>query len=59
MFYTNLGHNEATWTNKQFLESVQGGIQWILGQKEGDATPNPELSKAHEEKAQKDAGVVK
>ena len=58
VFYTNLGHNEATWANKQFLESVQGGIQWILGQKEGDATPNPELSKAQEEKAIKDAGAT-
>jgi type 1 glutamine amidotransferase len=51
VFYTNLGHNEGTWTNPQFLAHVTGGIEWALGLKEGDATPNPELSAKLEKKA--------
>lgn len=55
VFYTNLGHNEQTWTNPKFLEHVQGGIEWALGLKEGDATPNPELQRELHEKAKRDA----
>lgn len=55
IFYTNLGHNTETWTDKLFIESLLGGIKWVLGQEEGDATPNPEVSKAQEEKAKLDA----
>jgi hypothetical protein len=56
MFYTNLGHNPETWTNPKFLESVEQGILWSLGKIDGNAAPNPELSKAQEEKAKADAG---
>ena len=28
VFYTNLGHNEGTWTNPKFLEHVTGGMKW-------------------------------
>lgn len=59
VFVTNLGHNEATWVDQRFLDHVTGGIQWILGMKSGDATPNPELSKEQEIKARKDTGVDK
>jgi len=59
VFVTNLGHNEATWADPRFLDHVTGGIKWILGQESGDATPNPELSKQQEAKAQKDAGLTK
>jgi type 1 glutamine amidotransferase len=59
VFYTNLGHNTETWTNKLFIESLLGGIKWVLGQEPGDATPNPEVSKAQEEKAKADAGDSK
>ncbi len=55
IFYTNLGHNESTWANKQFIDSMEHGIKWVLGQEPGDATPNPELSKAQDEKAKADA----
>jgi type 1 glutamine amidotransferase len=58
LFYTNLGHSEGTWHNKMFLKSVEGGIRWILGLEEGDATPNPEVSKAEEAKAKAAAGKV-
>src|SRR6185369_6918432 len=32
VFVTNLGHNEGTWTNKLFLDSLTGGVKWILNQ---------------------------
>ena len=51
VFYTNLGHNETTWTDKRFLNSVEGGVRWILGLEQGDATPNPEVSKAEDLKS--------
>ncbi len=59
VFYTNLGHNEATWTNKTFLKSVEGAVRWIRGLESGDATPNPEVSKAEELKARAAAHVGK
>jgi type 1 glutamine amidotransferase len=59
IFYTNLGHNTETWANKQFIESVLGGIKWVLGLEPGDATPNPEVSQAQNEKAKVDAGDSK
>jgi type 1 glutamine amidotransferase len=54
MFYTNLGHNEATWTNPQMLAHVTGGIQWALGRAEGSGKPNPDLSRKLEQKARAD-----
>lgn len=56
MFYNNLGHNNETWTNPTFLKSTEAGIRWCLGLVDGDATPNPDVSKAQEEKAKADAG---
>jgi type 1 glutamine amidotransferase len=55
VFYTNLGHNTETWVNKLFIESLLGGIQWVMGLEQGDATPNPDVSKAQDEKAKADA----
>ena len=54
VFYTNLGHNEATWVNKAFLDHVTGGLRWCLRLDEGDATPNPALSAELELKAKAD-----
>lgn len=51
MYYTNLGHNAETWTNKQFLEAMTGGIKWVLHLEEGPGSPNPEVSKAQHEKS--------
>ena len=51
VFYTNLGHNETTWTNKTFLKSLENAVRWIRNMEPGDATPNPDVSKAEEEKA--------
>jgi uncharacterized protein len=58
VFYTNLGHNEATWTNKTFLKSVEGAVRWIRGLESGDATPNPQVSQAEEVKARAAAGIT-
>jgi uncharacterized protein len=51
VFYTNLGHNETTWTNPTFLKSVEHAVRWVRNLEPGDATPNPEVSKAEDEKA--------
>jgi type 1 glutamine amidotransferase len=56
VFYISLGHREEVWQNPTYRESLLGGIRWILGQEPGDATPNPEVSAAQEEKAKRDAG---
>ncbi len=58
VFFNNLGHNEATWTDKRFLESTTAAIRWIRNEAAGDSTPNPEVSKAQQAKALKDAGVA-
>jgi hypothetical protein len=50
-FHMSLGHNEHVWENERYMQSMLGGIKWILGLEKGDATPNPELSKAEEAKA--------
>lgn len=53
--HMSLGHREDIWTNETYQQSLLGGIKWILGREPGDATPNPELSAAQEEKARSDA----
>lgn len=58
VFYTNLGHNESTWTNPKFIEHATGGIRWAMGLEPGDATPNPQLSKEQGEKAQHDTAAA-
>ncbi len=58
VFYTNLGHNEATWANKTFIKSMEGGIRWVMGLEEGDASPNPEVSEAQEAKAKADKAAA-
>jgi len=53
--HMSLGHNESVWANETYMTSMLGGIKWILNLEEGDATPNPELSKEQEAKAKADA----
>jgi uncharacterized protein len=55
VFYTNLGHNAETWANVKFRASLIGGLRWVMRLEEGDATPNPELSKAWNEKSASEA----
>ncbi len=54
VFHMSLGHNEAVWANPLYLDSMLGGIKWILGLESGDATPNPDVSQAQEAKAKAD-----
>lgn len=51
VMHMSLGHNETVWANPTYMQSLLGGIKWILGQEPGDATPNPELSAAEDAKA--------
>lgn len=55
VMHMSLGHREDVWSNATYQESLLGGIRWMMGLEEGDATPNPELSAAQEEKARQDA----
>ncbi len=43
VFYTNLGHNEATWQNPKFKEHLLAGVRWALQLDDGPAAPNPEV----------------
>jgi type 1 glutamine amidotransferase len=54
VLHMSLGHREDVWTNPKYIESLLGGIKWILGQEPGDATPNPDVSAAQEAKAKAD-----
>lgn len=54
VYFNNLGHNEQTWTNEAFLQSIANAVDWIRGDKPGNATPNPEVSAEQEAKAQRD-----
>lgn len=51
VYYNNLGHNNETWTNQAFLDSVTAGVKWIRGDVSGESAPNPELSAAQEKLA--------
>ncbi len=59
VMHMSLGHNENVWTNEKYMESMLGGIKWILNQEEGDATPNPELSAEQVKKAMADVEAAK
>jgi len=54
VMHMSLGHREDVWTNEKYRQSLLGGIKWMLGLEEGDATPNPEVSSAQEAKAKAD-----
>ncbi len=54
VMHMSLGHREDVWTNPTYMESLLGGIKWMLGFEEGDATPNPEVSSQQEAKAKAD-----
>jgi type 1 glutamine amidotransferase len=56
VFYISLGHNEHVWDDERYRASLLGGIRWVLGEADADATPNPELSADQESKAKADAG---
>ncbi len=57
--HMSLGHREDVWENPTYMQSMLGGVKWILGMEPGDATPNPELSSAQEAKAKADFAAAK
>jgi hypothetical protein len=40
VFYTSLGHCDATWTHPGFQQIALAGLAWILRRVEADITPN-------------------
>lgn len=55
VYVNNLGHNESSWADQRYLDSITAGVKWIRGDVEGKSAPNPELSAAQEEVARKAA----
>ncbi len=58
VLHMSLGHREEVWTNEKYLQSLLGGIRWMMGLEPGDATPNPELSATLEAKGKADFDVA-
>ena len=56
--HMSLGHREDVWTNPLYMKSLLGGVKWIIGMEQGDATPNPEVSSAEEAKAKEAATLA-
>lgn len=54
VYYNNLGHNESSWTNPAYLQSITNAVDWIRGLIEVNATPNPDVSAAMEKKSAHD-----
>jgi len=46
LFYTNLGHNDATWKDATFHEHLLAGFRWATKLDNGPATPNPDVQAA-------------
>jgi type 1 glutamine amidotransferase len=46
VFYTNFGHNEATWKEPMFQKHMSEGMAWALGRFDAAATPNSEVQAA-------------
>ena len=46
VFYTNLGHNDATWKDVAFQQHLAKGIAWSLGRFDAPSKPNPEAQAA-------------
>lgn len=40
VFYTSLGHREEDWLDPLFQGILFGGLDWALGRKDADVTPN-------------------
>jgi type 1 glutamine amidotransferase len=46
VFYTNFGHNDATWNDPAFQKHATEGIAWAIGRLDATAEPNPEVQAA-------------
>ena len=51
VFYTNLGHSEAAWSDRHFRAHLLGGIRWALKLDAGSAEPNPDAMAQEDIKA--------
>ncbi len=54
VLHMSLGHREELWANEKYMQSLLGGVKWMLGLEAGDATPNPDVSSTQEAKAKAD-----
>jgi uncharacterized protein len=41
VFYTALGHRPEVWKDARFQKHMLGGLRYVMGLEEGDATPRP------------------
>ncbi|MFM8709053.1 MAG: ThuA domain-containing protein, partial [Planctomycetia bacterium] len=48
VFYTNFGHNDATWQEPMFQQHMSAGIAWALGRFDAEAAPNPDVQAAED-----------
>lgn len=55
VYVNNLGHNNSTWTNKDFLKSLEMAVKWIRNEADGETQPNPSVSEEMEERSKKAA----
>ena len=46
VFYTNFGHNDATWVHPMFQKHMLEGIAWSLGRFDAPAAANPDVQAA-------------
>ncbi len=46
VFYTNFGHNDATWKDPMFQKHMLEGIAWSLGRFDAPAAANPDVQAA-------------
>lgn len=46
VFYTNLGHNDATWLDSKYQAHILTGIRYALKLQEAPAAPNPDVQLA-------------
>jgi type 1 glutamine amidotransferase len=46
LFYTSLGHNDATWREERFQKHLLEGIAWSLGRFDAPAEANPAVQAA-------------
>jgi len=46
VFYTNFGHNDATWKDPAFAKHAAEGIAWALGKFTVPTEPNPDVQAA-------------
>jgi type 1 glutamine amidotransferase len=57
VYVNNLGHNESTWADQRFLDSVTNAVKWIRCDVAGETAPNPQLSAAQEDAARQAAAA--